>query len=104
MSWTSVFAPMPDDRDELEINLKVEDIILDFAGNFCIEIILSASQLELPKLPERLNSLVFVKNWKPYITIEAFEVLDNIFPSYRYPTKVDWVEGTNYFVNHIGKI
>jgi hypothetical protein len=63
---------MPDDLNEAEGLIKVEDIVLELEGNFCVEIILSESRVELPELPERLNRAVFFKeNWGPLLTIEA---------------------------------
>jgi hypothetical protein len=104
MAWISAFGPMPDDRDEADVTLKKEDLVIDFTGDFCIEIILSESIVRLPELPERINTRVFVKNWKPVITVEAFELPGNAFSADRYPTSTTWIEGTNFFVNHTGKI
>jgi hypothetical protein len=100
----SVFGPMPDDRDEVDVLLRKEDIVIDFAGTFYIEIILSESAIRLPDLPERINSRVFVKNSKPVITVEAFQLTSNVFPADRYPPATHWIEGTNFFINHRGKI
>ena len=99
-----VFGPMPDDRDEGNVPLKKEDLVIDFAGSFGIEIILSESVIQLAELPERANSRVFVKNWTPVITIEAFELKGNAFPVDRYPSSTTWIEGTNFFINHAGQI
>jgi hypothetical protein len=104
MATISVFASMPDDRDEADVSVKKEDIVIDFGGSFCVEIILSESVVRLPDLPERINARVFVKNWKPVITVEAFEPAGNVFPTDRYSTSSAWVEGTNFFVDHTGKI
>ena len=95
---------MPGDPDEADVSLKKEDIVIDFAGSFCIEIILSDSVIRLPELPERVNTRVFVKNWKPVIIVEAFELTGNAFSPDRYPTSTEWVDGTNFFINHAGKI
>ena len=59
----NVFGPMPDDRDERDVPLNKEDLVIDFAGSFGIEIILSDSVIRLPELPERVNTRVFVKKW-----------------------------------------
>ena len=100
----NVFGPMPDDRDEANVPLKKEDLVIDFAGSFCIEIILSESVIRLSELPERINTRVFVKPSKPVITVEAFELAGNAFPVDRYPSSTRWIEGTNFFINHTGKI
>lgn len=104
MGRISVFGPMPGDRDEADVFLRKEDLVIDFAGSFCIEIILSESVVPLPELPERLNTRVFVKNWKPVIIVEAFELAGDAFSADRYPTSTEWIEGTNFFINHTGKI
>ena len=104
MGRINVFGPMPDDRDEAAVPLKNEDLVIDFAGSFCIEIILSENLIRLPELPERINTRVFVKNWKPVITVEAFELAGDVYSPDRYPTTTSWIEGTNFFVNHMGKI
>jgi len=100
----NVFGPMPDDPDEASVSLKKEDIVIDFAGSFCTEIILSDSVIRLPELPERVNTRVFVKKCKPVIIVEAFELAGNALPPDRYPTSTQWVDGTNFFINHTGKI
>ena len=100
----NVFGPMPDDRDEGNVPLKKEDLVVDFAGSFGIEIILSESVIQLAELPERANIRVFVKNWTPVITIEAFELKGTAFPVDRYPSSTTWIEGTNFFINHAGQI
>jgi hypothetical protein len=103
-STIHVFGPMPDDPDESTVQLKKEDIVIDCAGGFCIEIILSETLPLLPELPERMNARVFVKNWKPIITVEAFELPGNVFPVDRYPPATRWIEGSNFFFDHMGKI
>jgi hypothetical protein len=100
----SVFGPMPHDRDEADVLLRKEDIVIDFAGTFHIEIILSESVIRLPELPERINSRVFVKNAKPVIIVEAFQLTSNVFCADRYPLATQWIEGTNFFIDHRGKI
>jgi hypothetical protein len=104
MARINVFGPMPDDPDETNVAVKTEDIVIDFAGSFCIETILSEHVIQLPELPERVNSKVFVKNWNPVFTIEAFQLADGVFSADRYPTSPIWTEGTNFFFNHKGKI
>jgi hypothetical protein len=104
MGRINVFGPMPDDRDEADVPLKKEDLVIDFVGSFCIEIILSESVIQLPELSERINTRVFIKNWKPVITIEAFELAGVASSPDRYPTSTMWTEGTNFVVNHTGKI
>lgn len=104
MGMISVIGPMPDDRDEADVLLRTEDIVIDFAGTFYIEIILSESAIRLPELPERMDSRVFVKISKPVITVEAFQLPNNVFPADRYPPATQWVEGTNFFVGHRGKV
>ena len=99
----NVWGPMPDDRDEADVPLKKEDLVIDFAGTFCIEIILSESVIRLAELPERLNSRVFVKNWKPVIIIETFELAGDASTLDRYPPSTEWIEGTNFFIDYTGK-
>jgi hypothetical protein len=99
-----VFGPMPDDPDEIDVRLRKEDIVIDLEGTFCLEIILAEQDTPLPKLADRLNAIVHVKNWQPFIFVEAFQRVDNSFPLDRYPSSKDWVEGTNFFVNHTGRI
>jgi hypothetical protein len=104
-SLVTILAPMPDDLNEAEGLIKVEDIVLELEGNFCVEIILSESRVELPELPARLNRAVFFKeNWGPLLTIEAFQMEGNAFPIERYPSRIEWVEGKNYFIDHTGRI
>ena len=100
----SVFGPMPDDRDEADVLLTKEDIVIDFAGTFYIEIILSERVIRLPDLPERINSRVFVKDAKPFLIVEAFQLTSNVFPADRYPPTTEWIEGTNFFIDHRGRI
>lgn len=100
----SVFGPMPDNPDEIDVRLRKEDIVIDLEGTFCLEIILAEQDTPLPKLADRLNAIVHVKNWQPFIFVEAFQRVDNSFPLDRYPSSKDWVEGTNFFVNHTGRI
>ena len=95
---------MPDDRDEADVSLRKEDLVIDFSGNFCIEMLLSETVIRLPELPERMNSRVFVINSKPVITVEAFELAANVFPGERYPSSTKWIEGTTFFIDHTGKI
>ena len=104
MGMIGVFGPMPDDRDEADVPIRREDIVIDFAGRFCIEIMLSDSVVQLPASPERINARVFVRHWKPIVTVEAFELAGNSFSGDRYPTSTTWIEGTNFFINHTGKI
>jgi hypothetical protein len=100
----NVFRPMPDDRDEQNVRLKKEDVVLDFVGGFWFEIILSESVPQLSELPERINARVFVKHWKPVITIEAFQLAGGGYPADRFPPSTQWVEDLNLFFNHSGKI
>jgi hypothetical protein len=102
----NVFGPMPDDPDEAEVRQKKEDIVIDFAATtFGIETILSDRIVQLPQLPERVNPRVFVKDWKPFIIIETFELADNSLPLVdRFPPSTTWIEDKNFFINHIGKI
>jgi hypothetical protein len=100
----NVFGPMPEDRDEAVVLLKQEDLVIDFAGSFCIEIILSECVIPLPELSDRINARVFIKNSRPVIIVEAFELPGSVFPVDRYPSSTRWIEGTNFFINHVGKI
>jgi hypothetical protein len=84
VSVTSILAPMPDDKDESLLHIKAENIVLDLAGNFCVEIILSAEKIDLPYLPERSTSVVHSKDGRfPAIIIEAFLIADSVFPNAR---------------------
>jgi hypothetical protein len=76
---------MPDDHDEAAVHRKKEDVVIDSPGSFCIEIILAESAIRLPELSERVNPRVFVKNWKPAIMVETFELASNVLPVDRYP-------------------
>jgi len=100
----SILGPMPDDRDEADVSPRTEDFVVDFTGTFCTEIILAESVVQLPELPERLNTRILVKNWKPVVIVEAFQIDGNAYSAERYPTSASWTEGTNFFVNHTGKI
>jgi len=105
VSVNTVLAPMPDDRDEGQVHVMPEDIVLDLQGNFAIEVILSAERLELLPLPQRLNSVVYIKDSvSPVIIIEAFPMSDNVFPVDRFRPQLIWVEGHNFFLNHDGRI
>ena len=104
MATINVFGPMPNDRNEADVVLKEEDLVIDFVGSFYFEIILSESVIQLPELPDRIGSRVFVKNSKPIITVEAFQLAENASPVDRYPSSTTWIEGTNFFINHTGKI
>ena len=102
---TTILAPGPYDEDESVVRVMPEDIVIDFAGNFGVEIILSAERIDLPQLPQRPNRIVHIKDSQvPVIIIEAFEILDNVFPFERYRSDTQWVEGRNFFVNHEGRI
>ena len=39
MGRINVFGPMPGDRDEVDVPLTKEDLVIDFAGSFFIELI-----------------------------------------------------------------
>jgi hypothetical protein len=97
-------GPMPDDRDETEVSVKPDDLIVDFRGSFGIEIILSKNMIQLLDLPGRINNRVFVEDSKPLIIVEAFEFQGAPFLTDRYPARTDWIEDTNFFINHTGKI
>lgn len=100
----NVSGPMPDDLNERDVSLKGEDVVLDFPGSFCVEIILSENVIQLPELPERGGARVFAKDWKPNVIVEAFELAGNVFPTDRYPPTTTWVEGSNFFLDHPGRI
>jgi hypothetical protein len=99
-----VAAPAERDLDESKVPVKSEDIVIDLKGIFRIELMLSASAIQLPALPERLNSRVYVKDWSPFLMIEVFQTAENAVFSSRFPSPREYVEGENFFVNHPGRI
>jgi hypothetical protein len=103
-SMNTVFGPMPNDLDEGKVTVRPADIVIDLEGTFCIEIVLSEDQMELPEAPERLNRAVYVKDWKPTVIVEVFQLANNTLPSSRFPPRQEWVEGTNFFYDHPARI
>ena len=71
---------------------------------FSIETILAEDNAPLPLLADRPDSIVHVKNWKPFIFIEIFSRVANVLPHDRYPSSTTWIDGTNFFVNHTDRI
>jgi hypothetical protein len=106
VAMLTVLGPMPRDRDEMEVTVKPEDIVINLEGNVAIEVILSSStQVPLPDLPERINRQVYVKSqWKPALIVEVFQPLNNTFPTGRFPRTEAWVEGVNFFPDHRGRL
>ena len=95
---------MPDDRDEAAVSVKHDDVVVDFPSTFGIEIILSEKKIQLPDLAGRLHSRVYVKESRPLIIVEVFEFDVQPFLTDRYPTPTTWVENSNFFVDHPGRI
>ena len=105
MMVATILAPTQDDPDETTTTIRAEDVVVELDGNVCLEIILAEEMLDLPNLHERLNSCVYTKaHWKPIVIVEAFQMADNTRSSDRYPTRTEWVEGTNFFIDHTGRI
>ena len=101
----TILEPMPWDRDENSQRLQSEDIVLDLDGNFGLEVAISDNAITLPTLPERLNSITYIKQCRPpFLVIEAFQLSSNMLPPPRFPSGEKSVEGVNLFFDHTGKI
>ena len=100
----NIWAPMPDDRDESAVSVKHDDVVVDFASTFGIEIILSEKEIQLPNLAGRLHGRVHIKESKPLIIVEVFEFGGQPFLTDRYPALTTWVENSNFFVDHTRRI
>ena len=100
----SHFGPMPDDRDESATAIRSNDVVIDYPATFGMEIILTDAAIHLPEVAGRKNSRVFVMESRPLIIVEAFEFQDRPFLSDRFPPSTTWIEGSNFFVNHQGRI
>ena len=99
------YAPSPQHEDEGRVPVGPDDIVLELNQTLVVEIILSAGVLNLPPDPQRPNSVVHVRDSvAPVITVEAFSMVGNVFPSQRFPSVVNWVEGENVFFDHDGRI
>jgi len=101
----TILGPMPWDRDENPQHLQPEDIVIDLDGIIGIEIIISDNAITLPTLPERLNSITYIKQCRPpFLIIEVFQIASNMLQPSRFPSDEKWVEGENFFFDHIGRI
>jgi hypothetical protein len=102
--WT-ILGPMSWDRDENPQHLLSEDIVIDLDGIIGIEIIISDNAITLPTLPERINSITYIKQCRPpFLIIETYQLTSNILQPSRFPSDEKWVEGKNFFYNHTGRI
>jgi hypothetical protein len=64
---------------------KPKDIVINIKPSFCVEIILTSKEIELPESPERKNSqLFFKKDISPMIIVEAFNLDDRRLVEQRY--------------------
>jgi hypothetical protein len=103
-STVMLLAPTPEDKDDLPINLKADDIVLEIPGVVGTEVILSATPLMLPALPSRPASVIVSRDdIFPVVTIEAWQMPDRMFPMPRFKPPV-WVEGENLFFGDTGRI
>src|SRR5262245_45498362 len=67
----TILAPMPTDPIADSVQLRQEDIVVEYPGIFGGEVILSDQVPELEPMPSRVNSQVFVKqHMAPVITFE----------------------------------
>jgi hypothetical protein len=104
-SVNTFYAPSPQHEDEGRTLVRPDDIVLELDGTVVVEVILSAEVLNLPLDSQRPNSVVHVRGFScPVITVEAFSMVGNEFPSQRFPSVMKWVEGENVFFDHRGKI
>jgi hypothetical protein len=103
-SMSSVWGSTDLDLDETQVTVRPGDIVIDRDGSFCIELMLSADPIELPETPERMNRAVYAKDdWRPRVIVEVFDPADHA-PTSRFPPRQEWVEGTNFFYDHSGRI
>src|SRR6266487_1574892 len=47
----NIYAPMPNDRRADDAQIRTEDIVVEYPGNFGVEVILSDKEIELEPLP-----------------------------------------------------
>lgn len=100
----NIWAPSEGDRDEALVSMRNNDVVVNFPSTFGIEIILSDTLLTFPEFGGRTNGRVIVRETKPLIFIEIFEFQGQPLLSERFPTPIDWLENSNFFVNHPGRI
>ncbi len=84
----TILAPRPGDRKAADVQLRAEDIVVDLPNPFGAEIIISAQEVTLEPLPDRVDSQVFVKsNLTPIIlTFEFFGNPTNTLQVGRFPS------------------
>jgi hypothetical protein len=105
LSVNTFLAARPFDKAEGQVQLRPEEIVLALDGCFAVEVMLSESPLSLSSRPERLNAVVHARDTvHPIITVEAFPLSNNVFPSERFPPAIQRIEGENFFVDHSGRI
>jgi hypothetical protein len=91
-------------RREGKVHLRREDIVTERLGAFGVEIILADRVADLPRLPERPNSVSYVKDQVvPVIIVEVFDLPTGVLSS-RFPRTEQLVEGENLFFDHPGRI
>jgi hypothetical protein len=101
----TILEPMPWDRDENSQHLQSDDIVINLDGDIGLEIIISETAITLPTLPERLNSITYIKECRPpFLIKEAFQIASNMLQPSRFPSDEKWVEGENFFFDHTGRI
>jgi hypothetical protein len=95
----------PEDLQDEPGVAKPKDIVLDLRCPFAVEMIISEQPLQLAEIPTRLNRVVRdYTSVRPIITIEAFEMADNIMPSDRYPPLQQYELGKNWLSGEGGRL
>jgi hypothetical protein len=70
----AILAPMPTDPIADGVQLRNEDIVVEYPGIFRAEVILSDAVPTLEPIPSRANTQVFIiENIAPIVTFEFFE-------------------------------
>jgi hypothetical protein len=103
LSAATFLAAPPHSVEDRPSVLRPSDMVIDLSGPFCVEIILSEDDAALPPLSDRLNSTSYVRNGSPFILVEVFQSVSNVFPWNRYPGP-KWVQGVNFFPEDHGRI
>jgi len=82
----TILAPMPTDPIADSVQLRSEDIVVEYPGIFGAEVILSDIVPTLEAIPSRANTQVFTKqNVAPIVRFEFFENPANELQIGRYP-------------------
>lgn len=82
----NILAPLPTDRVAEGVQLRSNDIVVEYPGIFGAEVILSDQVQQLEPMSSRVNSKVFPVQYMPIIMFEFFDNPTNTMPAARFPS------------------